>query len=141
MPEEKDGNGYIALLSTEGKVKQLEWVTGLDAPKGMGVQGNYIFATKIDEVVVIDTKRDEITEGLSRPNGLYIKNERTLLTSSGSQELKIPDKKTLLKTLDDRVNSADIGFYIKDLPAKSTSFFAANAADFNRFGTKLTPLP
>ncbi len=35
-----------------------------------------------------------ISEGLNRPNGLYIEDDRVLLTSSGSQDLKIIDKTT-----------------------------------------------
>jgi hypothetical protein len=37
---------------------------------------------------------DWITEGLDRPNGLYIEDSRILLTSSGSSDLKIVDPKT-----------------------------------------------
>lgn len=35
-----------------------------------------------------------ITEGLERPNGLYVEEARILLTSSGSSDLKIIDKST-----------------------------------------------
>ena len=36
-PWERDGQGFIALLNLDGSLKSERWVTGLDAPKGMGV--------------------------------------------------------------------------------------------------------
>jgi sugar lactone lactonase YvrE len=38
--------------------------------------------------------RDWITEGLKRPNGLFIEDDRILLVSSESQDMKIIDPKT-----------------------------------------------
>ncbi|PLX22524.1 MAG: hypothetical protein C0599_06205 [Salinivirgaceae bacterium] len=57
-PSEKDGEGFISRLSTKGEVLDLEWVAGLDAPKGMGVYGEKLYVTNVDELVEIN-----ITEG------------------------------------------------------------------------------
>jgi len=138
-PSEKDGKGYIALLDTEGKIRELKWIEGLDAPKGMGIYKDHLFVTNIDHVLVIDLNtatimekvevdgasflndiavdqdgtlyftdsdtgilwkyRDGacipwIKEGLDRPNGLLIEEDRVLLSSSGSEDLKIIDKQS-----------------------------------------------
>ena len=138
-PADKDGKGFISMIDLDGKVKSLEWVTELDAPKGMGIDGNLLFVTDIDQLVIIDIEKAEIkeriqvegasflndvavsadgkvyfsdsdtgflwiysngelkswiTEGLSRPNGLFVEETRVLLTSSGSQDLKIIDRST-----------------------------------------------
>jgi len=53
-PAEKDSNGYISTLSPEGKILKADWVTGLDAPKGMGILNNKLYVTNIDEVAEID---------------------------------------------------------------------------------------
>jgi DNA-binding beta-propeller fold protein YncE len=53
-PTGKDGNGFIARLSPDGIILQPEWVTGLDAPKGMAVFEGRLFVTNITEVVEID---------------------------------------------------------------------------------------
>ena len=53
-PWEKDGNGFISRLDAEGNVLDLEWITGLNGPKGMGVRDNSLFVADIDEVVEID---------------------------------------------------------------------------------------
>jgi len=138
-PADKDGKGFISMLDLDGNMKSLEWVTGLDAPKGMGIEGNRLFVADIDQLVMIDIEKAEIIEriqvegasflndialdadgkvylsdsdtgilwiysngelrswisdGLNRPNGLYVEDTRVLLTCSGSQDLKIIDKTT-----------------------------------------------
>ena len=139
VPSEKDGQGFISMLDPDGTIKSLKWVTGLDAPKGMGTAGKFLYVTDIDQLVIIDVEKAEIlekvqiegasflndisvgadgkvyisdsdtgiisiysngeitswiTEGLDRPNGLFVEESRVLLTSSGSQDLKIIDKST-----------------------------------------------
>jgi hypothetical protein len=56
----KDGQGYIAKLSPDGKVIANPWVTGLHAPKGMGLTGTHLFVSSIDEIVEIDVEKGTI---------------------------------------------------------------------------------
>ena len=51
---EKDGNGYIAAVSTEGELVDSAWVTGLNAPKGLALHDGTLYAADIDELVEID---------------------------------------------------------------------------------------
>jgi len=51
---DKDNNGFIALLNSDGTVKTLHWVTGMNAPKGMVVIGDLLYVTDIDRFHVID---------------------------------------------------------------------------------------
>ncbi len=53
-PAAKDSSGFIATLSTDGKILKADWVTGIDAPKGMGILKNHLFVSNIDEIVEID---------------------------------------------------------------------------------------
>jgi sugar lactone lactonase YvrE len=50
----KDGNGFISKVSLDGKITNKQWVTGLNAPKGMGISGNKLFVTDIDRLVMYD---------------------------------------------------------------------------------------
>ena len=59
-PSEKDGNGFISKLSPEGKILNLQWVKGLDAPKGMGILKDHLFVTNITEIVEIDITSGKI---------------------------------------------------------------------------------
>jgi hypothetical protein len=52
--DEKDGKGFISKVSPEGKVITLEWVTGLDAPKGMGIYKNNLYVADLSRIVTID---------------------------------------------------------------------------------------
>lgn len=61
-PTDKDGNGFIAQLSITGEIIFLKWITGLNAPKGMGIIGNKLFVTDIDRVVEIDLTDGVITK-------------------------------------------------------------------------------
>lgn len=51
---EKDGIGSISIISQDGEITQRDWITGLNAPKGMGISDGKLFVTDIDEVVEID---------------------------------------------------------------------------------------
>jgi hypothetical protein len=212
-PDARDGNGFISTMGPAGNIIELEWVTGLHAPKGMGIYQNKLYVTDIDELVIIDITKaaiidrvivpgagflndvavddfgkvyfsdsetgiihtyenevitDWITEGLERPNGLFIRNGKVMLTSSGSADLKIIDsetaefevvtpnigagdgieysgyegyyltsdwsgevflikpdftKESLLRTKDDKINSADIGLNREDHVVYVPTFF------------------
>lgn len=212
-PTEKNSKGFISVLKPDGTIKALDWVSGLNAPKGMAILDGKLYVADIDQLVVISIKKAKIleripvdgatflndvavspdgkvyftdsdtgyiwiysggklqkwiTEGLKRPNGLYIEEDRVLLTSSGSQDLKIINRATgeakvvttdighgdgieftgtkgfyitsswsgevflispeynkfsLLKTSDQEINSADVGFDMKEQVVYVPTFF------------------
>ena len=53
-PNDKDGNGFISRVSTDGKMLEREWVTGLNAPKGLAITGGRLYTADIDTLVEID---------------------------------------------------------------------------------------
>ncbi|MBI4348892.1 MAG: hypothetical protein HY553_18790 [Elusimicrobia bacterium] len=59
-PHEKDGNGWISKLSLEGKVLDLKWAIGLDAPKGMKVSGGKLYVADVDQLVEIRLESGKI---------------------------------------------------------------------------------
>jgi DNA-binding beta-propeller fold protein YncE len=56
----KDGKGSIGKISKDGKVIAAEWITGLQAPKGMGLYKNKLYVADLDEIVVINVKKGAI---------------------------------------------------------------------------------
>lgn len=60
-PDGKDEKGNIAKVSSTGKIEKLLWITGLDAPKGMGLFNNTLYVADISRVVVIDVPSGKIT--------------------------------------------------------------------------------
>lgn len=59
-PWEADGKGGVATLDPGGKNYDSTWLTGLNAPKGMGISGNRLFVADINAVAVIDIKSRKI---------------------------------------------------------------------------------
>src|SRR5215213_10482537 len=51
---EADGKGAIGKVDLNGKIINANWITGLQAPKGLGKFGNKLYAADINTVVVID---------------------------------------------------------------------------------------
>jgi hypothetical protein len=60
-PTDKDGNGFIAKLGLDGKVVQAQWVSGMDAPKGMGIYNGKLFVSDINRIHEIDITAGTIT--------------------------------------------------------------------------------
>jgi hypothetical protein len=56
----KDGKGSIGKIGLDGKIIVVDWVPGLNAPKGLGLYKGKLYAADIDEVVVIDIKKGAI---------------------------------------------------------------------------------
>ncbi|MFT2007689.1 SMP-30/gluconolactonase/LRE family protein [Pontibacter sp. 13R65] len=60
--DRKDGDGFISVLSPNGKVEQLFWVAGLNNPKGLALYNNVLYVADIDEVVAISTQSGAVLE-------------------------------------------------------------------------------
>lgn len=60
QPWGKDGIGSIGKVALDGKIIASEWVTGLNAPKGMGIYGGKLYVADVDVVVVIDIAKGEV---------------------------------------------------------------------------------
>jgi DNA-binding beta-propeller fold protein YncE len=58
----KDGNGFISRVTLAGEIRDLEWVKGLNAPKGLAVHGGKLYVADIDTLVAIDIKTGAIVE-------------------------------------------------------------------------------
>lgn len=71
-PTEKNGDGYIAKLNTNGTPLTLKWVKGLNAPKGVNVMDGKLYVTDIDEFVVIDIETAKIESRISVNDALFL---------------------------------------------------------------------
>jgi len=71
-PTDADANGYISQLSLDGSIKDLHWLEGLNAPKGLTIVGNTLYIADINELVVVDIKNKTITQRYSAPNAKFL---------------------------------------------------------------------
>lgn len=60
-PAAAAGNGYISRLSPTGEVIEQQWVTGLDAPKGMALHDGKLYVSDITKLRVIDVAGGEVS--------------------------------------------------------------------------------
>jgi hypothetical protein len=90
---EKDGNGFISRLLPDGRIEELEWISGLDAPKGMGLYQDKLYVADLTAVVVIDLKNGKIEKRIEVPGASFL-NDLTIDTDghvyiSDSQTLRV----------------------------------------------------
>ena len=88
----KDGKGYISKVSLDGKIINKEWVSGIDAPKGMAVMDGTLYVTNIDELVAIDIKSGKITKrypvkGAKFLNDPVVANNKVLFTDMDDNKI------------------------------------------------------
>ncbi|WP_333821430.1 SMP-30/gluconolactonase/LRE family protein [Ohtaekwangia sp.] len=57
----KDGQGFISKVAPDGKVITLQWVSGLNAPKGMGVVKNTLYVADLDRIAIIDIPSGKVS--------------------------------------------------------------------------------
>ena len=100
-PTLKDGDGFISKLDVNGKIKELHFIDGLDAPKGMGIVGNTLFVADINTLRGFDlsTKKEVfnvVFEGVNFLNDITVKDSNTLFIgasdTSAIYEVNISNK-------------------------------------------------
>ncbi len=70
----KDGIGGIAKVGLDGKIISAKWVTGLNAPKGLGLYKNMLWVADLDEVDGIDINTGKIEKKI-KVNGAVFLND------------------------------------------------------------------
>jgi len=71
-PTEKNGMGFIARLTVDGAMVDPDWVTGLNAPKGMGLRGSTLYVTDIDRFHEIDIGTGRIIKTHEVPGARFL---------------------------------------------------------------------
>jgi hypothetical protein len=67
-----DGKGGIAKMTESGELIAPDWVTGLNAPKGMAVFEGKLYVADINEVVVINIKKAAVEQKISVAGALFL---------------------------------------------------------------------
>lgn len=67
-----DGNGYLSKLAPDGTLSTPQWVTGLNAPKGMAVHAGKLYVSDINELVVIDTATGQVSARHAAPDSKFL---------------------------------------------------------------------
>lgn len=71
-PSEKDGNGSIGKVGMDGQIINANWVTGMDAPKGLGLHNGMLYANDIDKVLKIDVSTGTIVSTIPVDGAIFL---------------------------------------------------------------------
>jgi len=71
-PSATDGKGGIAKMDLNGEVTNKDWVTGLNAPKGMANFDGKLYVADINELVVINIKSGQIEKKIAIPGAQFL---------------------------------------------------------------------
>ena len=68
----KDGKGGISKLSKTGTPINLDWVTGLNAPKGMAKYKQELYVADLTELVIIDIKKGVVKNKIKVEGSVFL---------------------------------------------------------------------
>jgi hypothetical protein len=68
----KDGVGGISKVGLDGKIISAKWVTGLNAPKGLGLYNNMLWVADLDEVDGIDINTGKIEKKIKVDGAVFL---------------------------------------------------------------------
>lgn len=88
-PWEKDGIGSIAKISIDGKQVDNTFITGCDAPKGLGIYNSKLYVADINILRIIDLNTQKIeqsieVEGAEGLNDITIDNDGNVYISDSN---------------------------------------------------------
>jgi hypothetical protein len=89
-PSAKDGKGSIGKVGLNGKIIKTDWVSGLNAPKGMGLYKNKLYVADVDNVVVIDVAKESITKRIPVEAAVFLND----LTIDSKGTVYVSDSRT-----------------------------------------------
>lgn len=115
----KDGNGSIGKLGLDGKIITVDWVKGLNAPKGMGLYKGKLWVADIDEVVEINTATATIEkripiQGASFLNDIAIDGKGVVYVSDTKEKKVYSIENGTVKTVAENIEGANGVFCIGD---------------------------
>lgn len=86
----KDGKGGVAILNLDGSMKNANWVTGLNAPKGLAIYKNTLYIADITAVVSVDMASGKVKNKLEIEGAIFLND----LTVDDKGILYVSDTRT-----------------------------------------------
>jgi outer membrane protein assembly factor BamB len=77
MPTDRDGNGRIVKLNADGTVAAADWVTGLNAPKGLRADRGTLWTADLDEVIGVEIATGRITSRVKIDGAQFLNDVAT----------------------------------------------------------------
>lgn len=105
-PADKDGEGWVSILSEDGALVTEKFAEGLDAPKGMAVHNSVLYVNDVDQVRMFSAKTGEPTgtiaiDGARFLNDATVWNGAVYVSDSGGASIHKLDGETATVWLED----------------------------------------
>jgi len=100
---EADGMGGVAVLNTDGSIRQKDWLRGLNAPKGLAVYQGKLYIADLTEVVVVDIASATILQKITAPDSVFL-NDVTV-DAQGRVYISDTRKNRIYKLEQDKISS------------------------------------
>jgi hypothetical protein len=71
-PVELNGKGYISLISDSGKILRHVWVNGMDAPKGMAIDSQFLYVADMQQLRIIDHEKGELVKSVKADSSVML---------------------------------------------------------------------
>ncbi|MEJ6792601.1 MAG: hypothetical protein QNK89_07725 [Lacinutrix sp.] len=71
-PNTKDGDGTLSIIDTDGKIMTQNWITGLNAPKGITIYNGKLYVADINEVIKVDIETGIIDKRIKIEASLFL---------------------------------------------------------------------
>jgi len=115
----KDGKGGIALLNLDGSLKNADWISGLNAPKGMGKYKNVLYVADVDKVLTIDIPKAKVISSITIPNAVFLND----LTVDDKGNVYVSDTRTNKIHF---IKNGKIELYLENVTAANGLKYAGN---------------
>ncbi|HEY7571257.1 MAG TPA: hypothetical protein VH796_07810 [Nitrososphaeraceae archaeon] len=113
-PDQKDQNGFISKISpSDGRIMDLNWVTGLDAPKGISISndGSKLYVSDITNLVEIDIANGKIIKRFNAPGSSFLND--VVSDNKGNIYVSDTSTNTIYKLDVNRVNSTSLESWLQ----------------------------
>jgi len=114
-PDEKDQNGFISKVSpSNGSIIELNWVTALNAPKGIAISndGSKLYVSDITDLVEIDIASGKIIKRFNAPGSAFL--DDVVADNQGNIYVSDTGTNTIYK-LDGNIGNSTLQVWLQSL--------------------------
>jgi DNA-binding beta-propeller fold protein YncE len=114
-PDEKDQNGFISKVSpSNGSIIELNWVTALNAPKGIAISndGSKLYVSDITDLVEIDIASGKIIKRFNAPGSAFLND--VVADNQGNIYVSDTGTNTIYK-LDGNIGNSTLQVWLQSL--------------------------
>ena len=70
----KDSIGGVGILGLDGKAINMDWVTGLNSPKGLAIHEDKLYVADVSDVVVINIPTGKVEQRIPVEGAIFLKS-------------------------------------------------------------------